>query len=148
MHRIGLAYAAPGCVVPEKKIRAKQKCVSRLAIDLLRDAIRAQANLFGHQDDHWGTVVDLMLIQLALIVGQHDDKPMSATKVSQYLGLPRTTIIRKLSQLVELDVVERVDGNRYRVKPSYLDSTAMHSVFNESARLIQRSAPLLSKTDA
>lgn len=100
------------------KVKTKQIYVGKLTIDLLRDGVRLQQHLFGHQDDHWCTVVDLMLIELALVIGQVDDKPMSATKVAQYIGLPRTTVIRKLNQLVETGMVERLPMNKFRVNPS------------------------------
>jgi len=54
----------------------------------------------------------LLLIGSAIMVGHAEDKPMNATKIAQYIGLPRSTVIRKLNQFLEAGVIAR-KGNVY-----------------------------------
>jgi predicted transcriptional regulator len=54
----------------------------------------------------------LLLIGSAIMVGHAEDKPMSATKIAQYIGLPRSTVIRKLNQFLKAGVIAR-HGNVY-----------------------------------
>jgi len=54
----------------------------------------------------------LLLIGSAIMDGHAEDKPMNATKIAQYIGLPRSTVIRKLNQFLEAGVIAR-HGNVY-----------------------------------
>ena len=133
--------------MPHTKAPPKPAAVAKLALDLLRESIYPQVGKLGVEPDQWGTLIDLMVIQFALVLGQADGKLMSATKVSQYLGLPRTTVIRKLNQMLDAGVVEKMPGNRYRLAQEYLHSKLFDETFKRKARHINRTACLLSKTD-
>jgi predicted transcriptional regulator len=54
----------------------------------------------------------LLLIGSAIMVGHAENRPMNATKISHYVGLPRSTVIRKLNELSRTGVVAR-HGNVY-----------------------------------
>jgi predicted transcriptional regulator len=54
----------------------------------------------------------LLLIGSAIMVGHAENRPMNATKISHYVGLPRSTVIRKLNELLRTGVVAR-HGNVY-----------------------------------
>ena len=54
----------------------------------------------------------LLLIGSAIMVGHAEDKPMNATKIAHYIGLPRSTVIRKLNQFLKAGVIAR-QGNVY-----------------------------------
>jgi predicted transcriptional regulator len=54
----------------------------------------------------------LLLIGSAIMVGHAENKPMNATKISHYVGLPRSTVIRKLNEFTRIGVVVR-HGNFY-----------------------------------
>lgn len=49
----------------------------------------------------------LLLIGSAIMVGHAENKPMGATKIAQYIGLPRSTVIRKLNQFLKAGVIAR-----------------------------------------
>jgi predicted transcriptional regulator len=49
----------------------------------------------------------LLLIGAAIMVGHAEDKPMNATKIAQYINLPRSTVIRKLNQFLKAGVIAR-----------------------------------------
>ncbi len=54
----------------------------------------------------------LLLIGAAIMVGHAENKPMNATKISHYVGLPRSTVIRKLNEFSKIGMVVR-HGNVY-----------------------------------
>ena len=54
----------------------------------------------------------MLLIGAAIMVGHAEGKPMSATKIAQYIDLPRSTVIRKLNQFLNAGVIAR-HGNMY-----------------------------------
>jgi hypothetical protein len=59
-------------------------------------------SVFGEKPaDH-----SLLLIGSAIMVGHAENKPMSATKIAQYI-LPRSTVIRKLNQFLRDGVIAR-----------------------------------------
>ena len=65
-------------------------------------------SVFGNKPaDH-----SLLLIGSAIMVGHAEDKPMNATKISHYVGLPRSTVVRKLNEFARTGVVAR-HGNVY-----------------------------------
>jgi predicted transcriptional regulator len=65
-------------------------------------------SVFGKEPaDH-----SLLLIGAAIMVGHAEDKPMSATKIAQYIDLPRSTVVRKLNQFLKAGVIAR-HGNVY-----------------------------------
>jgi len=54
----------------------------------------------------------LLLIGSAIMVGHAENKPMNATKIAQYVGLPRSTVIRQLNEFLRAGVIAR-HGNVY-----------------------------------
>lgn len=65
-------------------------------------------SVFGKQPaDH-----SMLLIGSAIMVGHAENRPMNATKISHYVGLPRSTVVRKLNEFARTGVVAR-HGNIY-----------------------------------
>jgi predicted transcriptional regulator len=54
----------------------------------------------------------LLLIGSAIMVGNAESRPMNATKIAHYVGLPRSTVIRKLNEFLRAGVIAR-HGNVY-----------------------------------
>jgi predicted transcriptional regulator len=54
----------------------------------------------------------LLLIGSAIMVGHAENRPMNATKIAHYVGLPRSTVIRKLNEFLIAGVIDR-HGNVY-----------------------------------
>jgi Crp-like helix-turn-helix domain len=54
----------------------------------------------------------LLLIGCAIMVGHAEGRPMNTTKIAHYIGLPRTTVIRKLNEFLRSGVIARY-GNVY-----------------------------------
>lgn len=79
----------------------------RLAHMLVGMSKMVHASFFG-SDGNFGADVDAIFIACAVQIGHSEKRPMSATKIAHYLGIPRTTVLRKLDTLIQLNIVERV----------------------------------------
>ena len=65
-------------------------------------------SVFGNKPaDH-----SLLLIGFAIMVGHAENRPMNATKIANYVGLPRSTVIRKLNEFLRVGAIAR-QGNVY-----------------------------------
>src|SRR3569833_117560 len=85
--------------------RLERLALARAYVALTRVMVDS---VFGEKPaDH-----SLLLIGSAIMVGHAENKPMSATKIAQYIGLPRSTVIRKLNEFQGAGVISR-HGNVY-----------------------------------
>lgn len=85
--------------------RSERLALAKAYIELTRVMVES---VFGKKPaDH-----SLLLIGSAIMVGHAENRPMNATKISHYVGLPRSTVIRKLNEFVRTGVVVR-HGNVY-----------------------------------
>ena len=65
-------------------------------------------SVFGNKPANYS----LLLIGSAIMVGHAENRPMNATKIANYVGLPRSTVIRKLNEFLRVGAVAR-QGNVY-----------------------------------
>ena len=86
------------------------------------------------------------MILLALLIGQIEDKPFSVAKLSAYLHLPRTTVIRKLDMLLDWGVIGRI-GNSYYVLPTKLNSSSGNRCYRKIRRLVHDADTEMSALD-
>lgn len=77
-------------------------------IELMRSYSQAY---FG--TDKFALYADEIIIGCSLIIGQSRGRPLSATDISEYIGMPRATVLRKLKSLeVEGMIATKRDGRR------------------------------------
>ena len=85
--------------------RLERLALARAYIALTRVMVNS---VFGKKPvDH-----SLLLIGCAIMVGHAEGRPMNATKIAHYIGLPRMTVIRKLNEFLRSGVIAR-HGNVY-----------------------------------
>lgn len=101
----------PGTPVVDTR-NARRMVVMRLVIDMLRDCYAAYFD-----DGNFGGSAELILICMVISMGQIEGKPVSASTIADYLGIPRATAMRKLTELQSLDLVRRVSRTSYIFKP-------------------------------
>ncbi|WP_426608494.1 hypothetical protein [Bradyrhizobium sp. McL0616] len=83
--------------------RLERLALARAYVALTGVMVRS---VFGQKHaDH-----SLLLIDAAIMVGRAENKPMNATKIAHYVGLPRSMVIRKLKEFVDSGVITR-EGN-------------------------------------
>jgi len=64
-----------------------------------------------------------MAVEWIVALGHLEGKTFNASKVSSYLGIPRSTVIRKLRWLVKNGFIEE-RNHHYSLSPKYLDMPA------------------------
>lgn len=105
--------------VPDVPRRALRLKICRMVIDVLK---AIHADLFG-AESNFGAELDTIMVGCAVLVGHAENRPMTARKLAHYLGMPRTTVQRKLDRLHELDAVFSIEG-RYFITASRLKANA------------------------
>ena len=81
-----------------------------------------------------------LLLLLRKMLDQHmAGRAASASALSRSVGMPRTTVQRKLAQLKKIGAIEQ-HGSRFMVSPTYMNSPKMLQGFRRRLDFI-RSAP-------
>ncbi|KFX26656.1 helix-turn-helix domain-containing protein [Ralstonia solanacearum] len=123
----------------QKIQQARQR--SLLASALL-DVMRAfGAAYLGHK--RFGARADELVLLAAVFVGQAEGRPMNASKLAAYAGIPRPTVIRKLQALARRGVLERIDGGLYALPARVVNSAAVLRASDASRKRIRRAAAAL-----
>ncbi|MCC8968188.1 helix-turn-helix domain-containing protein [Bradyrhizobium sp. Pear76] len=91
--------------------------LAHLWLDLTRQLHKTVAPDLQAQ---FGSRASLMLIATAVYLGTLEERPMTATKLADYVGMPRATVIRRLRSLCRRGAVEKA-GHHYRTPAKRLD---------------------------
>ncbi len=95
---------------------------------------------------HIGASLEEMFISFAVHIGTAEGRPMSATKIAGFLGVPRTNVLRALVALKEKDIVYSV-GNVYLTNVDTLTQRITPSVMKKQMRTVARAYAELSKLE-
>jgi predicted Rossmann fold nucleotide-binding protein DprA/Smf involved in DNA uptake len=60
--------------------------------------------------DRFGADANDLALFAGLLIGTAEGRPMNATKLAHYVGIPRPSVIRKLDALTRRGLVERTGG--------------------------------------
>jgi CRP-like cAMP-binding protein len=98
------------------------------------------------QNQHYGKNAQDIIILLGVAVGTHENKPMTAAKLSEFICIPRPTIVRRVAGLVD-DGLLRLDERKLIYLSDIADKRASKAapILNKTA--ILRTATFLSKLD-
>ena len=102
-----------------RKIKyAPQRLVlCRLMIDIMRTVHSA----YAPAGERFGTRLETFFIGLCVALGDIEGKPLSMAKITAYMRVPRTTVIRRLDRLQRWGLVER-QGRYYYIHEKTLNS--------------------------
>src|SRR6201989_1212529 len=90
---------------------ARQRLVlCRLMIDIMRNLHGA----YAPASEPFGSRLETFFIALCIALGQFEQKPFSVAKISAYMRVPRTTVVRRLKRLQSWGLIQRL-GHRYHV---------------------------------
>jgi DNA-binding transcriptional ArsR family regulator len=122
---------------------AQAAILCRLLIELVRTtAITVSI------DDVFDLCCGDVLMLSAAFIGQQQGKPMTASKISSYLGLPRPTVVRRLALLLEQGFMTQDEKKRWLL--NFDDHVMAKKAFDVRAahlRHINRAMRDLSKLD-
>lgn len=116
--------------------------VVRLAITIIRMMTKTYFD-----NERFGVTADELILCLSIFIGQVEGKPMNASKLAEYAGLPRPSAIRKLASLRRRELIFCRDGAYFIPEHLLNDEQAV-----ASARRIRRellnTARMVSKMDS
>lgn len=125
--------------MPEPIRHARQRALVAVA---MLDVLRAfGAAYLGRK--RFGTHADELVLLAAVFVGQAEGRPMNASKLAAYAGIPRPTVIRKLKALARRGVLERLDDGLYALPARVVNSAAVLRAADASRKRIRRAAAAL-----
>jgi hypothetical protein len=112
--------------------------VARLWLDLTRQLHKVSAL---DKQGQFGNRASILAIGVAVYLGTVEGRPMTATKIAAFVGMPRPTAIRRLRLLCRRGAVEKV-GNTYRTTEVQLDRVARRDV-DAMVRLVRQAGEAL-----
>jgi hypothetical protein len=100
--------------------RAERLAIARLLVALAKELHSDVLGKAGAKPN-FGSEIDAVFVAACVVIGHLEERPMTVTNVSDYLGARRTTVQRKLDFLVERGVIVR-KARRYWLSPERVQS--------------------------
>jgi biotin operon repressor len=123
---------------------ARRKLVlCRLMIDL----VRTVDGPYAPAGEPFGTRMESFLIGLCIAIGDIDGKPLSAGKIAAFLGMSRTTVVRRLNRLNSLGLVER-QGRYYYLQEKTLNPLIDMRSYQQLPRVLSKAVAELTILDS
>jgi DNA-binding transcriptional ArsR family regulator len=116
--------------------------LARLVISLTRTASTEYVGT-----ERVGSQADDVLLLAAVFIGQAEGKPMTAHKLSDFIGMPRPTVVRKLRELQTAGLVELDSESAAKLIVAKLNSPALIQATYDMSQAVHKAAAELSKLD-
>lgn len=95
-----------------------------------------------------GEAIENSLIIHAVVLGQIEGRPMTASDIAAYIGMPRTTVIHKLSKMpASVGITKHRRGTRVELEISTANSELVLSKIAQACKAIADVYIELSKID-
>ena len=112
---------------------------AELAKGLLEVARLFSKVCFPRDGERYATRADDLILYAALFVGQAEGRPMNHSKLAEYAGMSRPTVVRKVAALMEQGTVVKVGGG-YALTPSAVNRAAAVKTADAATRLLAKLA--------
>jgi DNA-binding IclR family transcriptional regulator len=94
----------------------------------------------------FGTRLETFFIGLCVALGDIEGKPLSVAKITGYMSVPRTTVIRRLDQLRRWGLIAR-QGRQYYIREKTLNSIIGLQSYREVRRILSKATEDLTILD-
>ncbi len=94
-----------------------------------------------------GSAADDVLLLAGIYIGHAEGRPMKATKLAEYVHMPRPTVVRKLQEMQRLGFIELAHDGSARCRVDVFNSEPVLAAVNRLTQAIQKAAAELSKMD-
>jgi hypothetical protein len=127
-----------------RKIKYEQQrlVLCRLMIDLMRSVHGA----YAPAGEPFGSRLETFFIALCVSLGDFEGKPFSVAKISSYMRVPRTTVIRRLERLQSWGLIERRSRHFYAHEKTLNSLIGLRS-YEQTRRILARATQKLSVLD-
>ena len=127
--------------------RKVEKAQQRLVLyRLMIDIMRTVHDAYVPANEPFGVRLETCFIGLCVAVGDLDGRPFSVAKIAAYVGVPRTTVMRKLAQLESWGFIYR-EGRRYYLREEKLNSPIGMRKYNRVRDILNRATAELAILD-
>jgi hypothetical protein len=127
-----------------RKIKnAPQRLVlCRLMIDIMGTVHGA----YAPPGERFGTRLETFFIGLCVALGDIEGKPLSMAKITAFMRVPRTTVIRRLDRLQHRGLIDR-RGHHYYIREKTLNSFIGMQSYQQVRRALSNASKELSALD-
>jgi HTH domain len=115
----------------------------RLALDIMRTIHET----YAPHGEPFGPRLESFFIAICVVVGDIEKKPFSATKIAEYMNVPRTTVVRRLDQLEGWGLIKR-HGRSYISEEKVLNSVMGMRSYKRIRHLIDKAVDDMVGLDA
>jgi hypothetical protein len=113
-------------------LRSKERLVqARFLMDLVRLIVPPR----GLREPHFEQTV----ILAAVALGELEGRPFQTSKLAEFLGVPRPTLVRRLRGMAEEGLIERRAGH-YFANPGTINSPEMNALTDRLTEMILSTA--------
>jgi hypothetical protein len=88
---------------------------------LMIDIMGTMHGAYAPPGERFGTRLETFFIGLCVALGDIEGKPLSMAKITAFMGVPRTTVIRRLDRLQRRRLIHR-QGHHYYIREKTLNS--------------------------
>ena len=124
-----------------RSLKPQWLVAAKLTLDLVKSGSQ-----FCGEDVFEASVRDLLLY-LAIYIGHAEKRPMSSGKLSEYIGMPRPTVIRRLSELQRVGVIAKTSTGLWCLADGERGEALMKNMFSEKLKHIHSATRRLSIMD-
>lgn len=116
---------------------------ARLVLDIMRCV-----SVVFLSEDSAALSYDVSLISVGLFIGQAEGRPMTASKLASYIGMPRPTLIRKLRKM-QRDGIAKPALKGWRINTDNpLVQVRLDACKAETLQLLRKATAELSRLDS
>jgi DNA-binding IclR family transcriptional regulator len=110
------------------------------------DIMRTLHGAYAPDTERFGTRLETFFIGLCVALGDMEDKPLSVTKIAVYMGVPRTTVLRRLNQLQRWGLIKHRD-RRYYIREKTLNSFIGMRSYQQVRHILSKATEELTVLD-
>ncbi|QKN87939.1 transcriptional regulator [Acinetobacter phage vB_AbaP_Alexa] len=104
------------------------------------------ASIAAFDDARFGRNIDDIIILLGAGIGEYEGKPMTPSKLAEYIGMPRPTVIRRVSSLMDQGLL-KMNDKKQLIYTEKLESGANKVMPKLKMSNVLRNVSFLSKMD-
>jgi DNA-binding IclR family transcriptional regulator len=110
------------------------------------DIMRTVHGAYASNTERFGARLETFFIGLCVAMGDIEGKPLSVAKITGYMGVPRTTVIRRLNQLQKWGLIDR-RGRRYYTREKTLNSLIGLRSYQQVRHILSKATEELTVLD-
>ena len=113
---------------------------------LMLDIMRTVHSAYAPASERFGTRLKTFFIGLCVALGDIEGKPLSMAKITAYMRVPRTTVIRRLDRLQRWGLIHR-QGRHYYIHEKTLNSFIGMRSYRQVREILSKATKELSVSD-